>query len=139
MEWYEKYIGIPYKEFGRDEDGVDCYGLALLVYKNELHIDIPDYFGVGFHKAKSGKESEPLKKELQGFILNASSSWKEIEQDKAQPFDLVLFNMLGYVIHIGILIDKDTMLHSFDGKDCVCEKLEKKWRGRIYKVVRWAA
>lgn len=139
MEWYEKYIGIPYKELGRDEDGVDCYGLCLMIYKNELGIDIPDYFGIGFKKAKDFKSSVTMKKELQGIILNESSHWKEIPQNEARPFDLVLFNMLGYVIHIGILIDKNNMLHSFDGRDCLCENLEKKWRGRIYKVVRWEA
>ena len=47
-KWYGKYIGIPYKELGRDESGVDCYGLCVVVYNRELGLDIPGFSGMGF-------------------------------------------------------------------------------------------
>lgn len=33
--WYDKYIGIPFKHLGDDEEGIDCFNLCRLVLKNE--------------------------------------------------------------------------------------------------------
>ena len=40
---YEKYLGIPFKHLGRSWGGVDCYGLLLLYYREELGITIADW------------------------------------------------------------------------------------------------
>ena len=37
-----KYLGIPYKNMGRDLEGLDCWGLVLALYKDILKIDLPD-------------------------------------------------------------------------------------------------
>ena len=36
--WQNKYVGIPYKDNGRDLDGMDCWGLARYVYNKEFNI-----------------------------------------------------------------------------------------------------
>lgn len=44
LSWLNKYIGsTPYKFGGRDEGGVDCYGLVKLVYEKEYNITLPDW------------------------------------------------------------------------------------------------
>jgi len=42
--WLNDYIGIPYTYGGRSMAGVDCFGLAILIYKNEYGIDLPDWY-----------------------------------------------------------------------------------------------
>lgn len=39
----DKYIGIPFKEHGRDINGWDCYGLIYYILKKEFNINIPSY------------------------------------------------------------------------------------------------
>lgn len=135
--WYDKYIGIPYKELGRTTDGLDCYGLCHEVYKNELGIIIPDYYNIGFYKSSDEKEQEEIKRSLQKIILGEALNWEEIPIDKIKEYDLLLFKMCGYVIHIGLALTKDTMLHCFNGTECCVERLYPKWNGRLYKAYRW--
>ena len=37
-----KYLGIPFADHGRDQDGCDCWGLCCLVYRQEWGIALPD-------------------------------------------------------------------------------------------------
>ena len=32
-----EFIGIPFKLHGRDMNGIDCWGLDILIYKKDLH------------------------------------------------------------------------------------------------------
>lgn len=137
MNWTEKYIGLPYKELGRDKNGVDCYGLCKLIYKNELNIDLPDYIGIGVKRETTQELQKESNRQVQDYILKESEKWVEIPTSEAKEFDFVLFSIMGYVVHIAVLVDKNTIIHSFNGRDCVVEKIYPKWHGRIYKVIRW--
>ncbi len=43
LVWLNDYIGIPYELGGRSWDGLDCYGLVKLVYREEFGIALPDW------------------------------------------------------------------------------------------------
>ena len=43
LSWLNRYIGRPYKYGGRDLEGMDCYGLCVLIYKERYGIKLPDW------------------------------------------------------------------------------------------------
>ena len=41
MIWANAYVGLPWADLGRDRTGCDCWGLARLVYAEQLGIALP--------------------------------------------------------------------------------------------------
>ena len=117
----DKYIGLPYKDNGRDTTGIDCWGLARLYYSQELNIDLPSY-----STEYNGDTSENIKE----LISQHKESWTKVDVPEAG--DLVLFNIYGEPTHIGICLGDNNFLHSRDGKDSVVESLSsQQWDKRI--------
>lgn len=118
--WTNKYIGIPYKDAGDDETGLDCWGLVRLVYKNEFDIDLPDF------------------KEIRSSALDIRP--EQIEQEKEnwiqttvpEPGSIVLVRVKGLPIHTGVMIDNTRFLNILPGANCViADTTNFKWRDRI--------
>ncbi len=96
QHWTNKYIGIPFREGGRDTSGCDCGGLVLLVLQREFAIQALDFTAYetadfcrhGFNKLADGIES--LMRE----------EWAVV--DTPQPFDLVRFFYGRFPCHVGL-------------------------------------
>jgi len=41
--WVNNYVGLPYELGARGPDVVDCYGLCMVVYREEFGIELPDW------------------------------------------------------------------------------------------------
>lgn len=109
---YNKYIGLSYKDNGRDESGVDCWGLAYLFYKQELNITLPSYadlYNGAYDKAVS--ECIDLYKD----------TWESTKS--GTHGDLCLFNIYNEPAHVGVYIGDSKFLHAREGKDVVIESL----------------
>lgn len=119
--WWEKYIGLPFLELGRDKTGCDCWGLVRIVYEAELGISLPSWSA---HKSLADRAL--VRDELE----EAHKLFEKV--DAPEPFALVLASSSITVLHVGIAIDGNMMLHTTKGKDACIERwsvLEKQLKG----------
>ena len=101
----EKYIGLKYKEKGRDFDGVDCYGLVRLIYKNEFQIDLPSF---------SSEYTQTDVERIQELIAQYKEGWESIE--KPEEGSIVLFRVLGSESHVGIVVNSEQFIKIVQSK-----------------------
>ncbi|WP_299165783.1 NlpC/P60 family protein [uncultured Tateyamaria sp.] len=109
MMWSNKWVGTPYEALGRTEDGVDCWGLVQIVYREELNITLPAYLGYASVEEHG---------EIANLIgaAKASQVWVP-NTGQAYAFDVAVFRR-GYLdTHVGIVVERGLMLH-MDGDDC---------------------
>lgn len=110
MSWSNAYIGIPYAEFGRARDGADCWGLACIIYREELGITLPDYLGTYASVEEHG--------EIAALIGAGAASplWVPVT-GPALAFDIAVFRRGRLSTHVGIVIRHGLMIHMQD-EDC---------------------
>lgn len=126
--WYEKYIGIPFKANGRTEDGLDCWGLARLIYSNEYNIELPSF-------------STEYTIEDDDRIRELITQYKEGWEPKEAPVegDVVLFRVLGDLTHMGVMVSDTKFIHVREGSNTVTDSITSiKWKNRVtgfYKYV----
>lgn len=101
--WTERFIGLPYAEFGRDRAGCDCWGLACVIYREELGITLPDYLGYASTEEHA---------ELAAIIAGATASplWIPVT-GTAIAFDIAVFRRGRLDTHVGIVVHHGLMIH----------------------------
>ena len=119
--WHNKYVGIPFLDKGRDTNGIDCWGLARLVYKQEYSIDLPS-----FSTDYEADDTERMK----DLLAQYKEGWEKI--DTPTEGCIVLFNILGVESHMGIAISSTHFLHARDRYDSAIESFDSVgWKNRI--------
>jgi len=102
-ECLDRYLGIPYVHLGRTMQGLDCYGLIILVYR-DLGFNLMDLDDYEKNWSLKGNDL---------FIENYQKQWERVE--KPQLFDVVLFRgVKGVTNHAGIYLDIDRFLHCME-------------------------
>ena len=124
----DKFIGIPYKDYGRDFDGCDCYGLVYLFYKHILHIDLPSFTDIYEH-GNTESISVAIRKNL--------FCWQKVAMPEFG--DCILFNLHGNGTHIGIFLSKLSFLHTvaFRKISCIERLTHPFWKSRIEGFYRY--
>lgn len=90
LEHSSNYLGTPYIWEGSSENGVDCSGLILQIFKNSLNIQLPR---TSLEMSKIGEKIKTFKDLL--------------------PGDLVFFNTRNFSFsHVGIYIGDSKFIHS---------------------------
>jgi len=131
MSWSNDYVGIPFQDVGRTREGCDCWGLACIVYANELQITLPSYADAYETTADQDRVSELLAKR--------DDPWSQVKPEMRAPFDLLLFRQGRHDTHVGIVIEPRTMLHMARGDHAKIEApTSPLWSSRFVAVFRHA-
>jgi len=109
-----KYIKIPYRDRGRSFDGCDCFGLAILVYREEWDRKIADVF----YPSAEDQEAVARLIDVSAPTINAEQTERPIEGD------LILMREGGQPSHIGIYIDGGICLHTSRRFGTCCERID---------------
>lgn len=133
--WVEDFINIPYKSLGRDFNGVDCWGLTYLIYKEKFNILLPK-IDEGYLNGLNCEEVAPLFQDNLKLFLN-SDTVIEIKSPP-KPFDMVLFRRSGFISHIGTIINNNMFIHADLGSASCLERLNHNyWKNRIVGIYRY--
>lgn len=130
----QKYVGLPFQDKGREWDGVDCYGLLYLLYREERGIILPRY----------ESEYETIRdhaRVTEAFTMCCEDAerWKELPADEPlELYDALVFRVRGRMWHCGIYVAVGFMLHIMEGMNCALERyLSPIWKPRYVNAYRY--
>lgn len=129
VNWWDSYVGLPFKRDGRDRTGIDCYGLIYLIYKEQLEIDLNPFSGIFVDQSPET-------------MLKVAKLMNEDRENWDRPNNIREFDMLQlrtgrHAFHVGIAINEHQMMHVEEGIDVVIENiLSPLWRNRIEWIYR---
>lgn len=136
MHWSADYVGIPYRARGRSRGGLDCWGVAVLAYRERHGIRLPSYADAYGGSAQDNAERR-LVRQLADNAVQADI-WHRVETPR--DFDILLFGHGD--MHVAVYAVDGLMLHVEERGDQV--RLED-WRGsrwsgagRLFGIFRYA-
>lgn len=131
-DWARHYVGLPWKEKGRDRDGVDCWGLVRLCYAGVAAIDLPSY--------DDAYDSTIEREEIARLFRLGRTNWREITPGREEPLDVAMFALVGQQCHVGVVVGGGKFLHAEQGVGAVIESYRGlKWARRLRMFGRYEA
>ena len=112
-------IGVPYKDHGRDLDGLDCYGCGILA----------EYILVR-KKLKDALYDKNIP-ELEQQLVPTLNVEKTDVIERGNILEMTLFNEL----HIGVVIDSKTFIHATRNQGVRISNINAWNIQSIYKVI----
>jgi len=127
----KKYIGIPFKDGGRDFSGLDCWGLVRLVWHEERGILMPD-MGDEYSSAFERGDVCGL------FGKYTAQDWNvDVTDEERRELDVLVFTIGGLEIHAGLWVGDGEMLHVMQGMATAVERYDTfKWQRRLSRILR---
>lgn len=130
--WAADYIGIPFVDFGRDRQGLDCWGLVRLVLLEVFKIETPSYA----EEYQSALDRSSVGTHIDSVV--ADPEWLEIAVGHEEVGDVIVTRVHGLPCHVGIVIAHGFMLHVHPGINTAIEDYTRvKWRNSIRGFYRF--
>jgi len=133
--WVNDYTGIPFVDGGRSLDGADCWGLLKIVMEEHFHVVVPTYdeYVYGDEATKEAASKRLAEDSIK-------PPWIKVDLEKARAGDALLMRILGYPIHVSLVVAPCLMLHTVKGINSTIEEYDSYlWKKRIQGVFRHAA
>jgi cell wall-associated NlpC family hydrolase len=112
--WTVQYIGIAFRDLGRDRAGCDCWGLVRLVLAEQVGIQLPSLATRYGTEANADGVVEVVEAERR------SGAWQRVEPSGEQPLDVVEMTGAARVpgsgwvfgpLHVGVVVASGWLLH----------------------------
>lgn len=109
-------LSVKYERDARSYEKTDCYGICYLYNRDVLNKKIPEF-------ANYDKDQ---------------NNYTRVSLGKECPGDIIMFNIKGYPIHVGVIVQKGTMLHIMENSKAAIESYKSaKWEKRIDSIWRY--
>jgi len=120
LAWARRMVGVPFLHDGRNENGIDCWGL-FLHFAQSFGVSAGDYC----YQDGTCKEHAAL------FAENYHRHMCDIDRADAGPGDIILFRNSVYgVNHIAIFLGNDKFIHCTRGGGVAVQRLTGSALGR---------
>lgn len=117
------YVGLEFVEHGRSREGIDCWGLVVLLYRDLLGIKLPAYDTGYSHTGREDGDS------IAAIIDRHRPEWWPIAEGSEQFGDLINLKIWDRPMHIGFVFERGRMLHAIAGVgSCVGRYNDREWR-----------
>jgi hypothetical protein len=135
--WARDYIGIEFTPRGRTrQDGLDCWGLIRLVYAEQYAIMLPSLDAVYTDVGDAHGVAEVVSACIES-SGNQAPQWVPTEQPRSG--DLVRFDLAHGLVHVGLVLAPNQMLHAYPGCDSCFERFDRpSWQRRFRCFLRYA-
>ncbi|MGW1423667.1 NlpC/P60 family protein [Bradyrhizobium manausense] len=134
MLWSRDYVGLPHLRAGRSRNGVDCYGLLWLVYRDVLGIELASYAG----ETLDAQEKKEIASLIEGGC--ATSPWQQVAFGTERTFDMAVFRRGSLHSHVGLVTAPGRVLHTIDGGEThVVSFTSGPWHTRLAGIYRHGA
>jgi len=128
--WAGHYIGLRFKEHGRDISGVDCWGLVRLVLAEQFGIALPSYI----REYETTTEVDCISR----LIEREAIKWRLIKSGDEICGDVIVMRVRGKPMHVGLVLGDRQMLHIEHGINSVIESYTSSvWSNRISGFYRY--
>lgn len=126
--WTNDYVGVPYTDLGRDRSGWDCWGLAVVAYREQAGIALPTLDG-DYRSAHEDPDG------VRACFEDEAKAWQQVETP--QPGDVIWLRIAGLERHVGLWVQGNRMLHAFPGRETCVEMLRSpSWSRRVVSYWR---
>lgn len=130
--WVKPYIGLPFRDRGRDRSGVDCWGLVRLVLQEKFSVAVPSFDA----DYQSTLDAERISRKI---IEERERGWQRVEYAARAAGDVICIRMRGQEMHVGLVLNANRMLH-IEQKISSCHEdyTGQRWKNRITGFYRHA-
>ena len=128
--WAADYIGLPFREHGRDRTGADCWGLVVLIASERFSLRLPSCVA-GYASTRDADDVGRL-------VRGQMDLWREVPRGAEQAGDVVLMRLMNQPMHVGLVVARGWMLHIEEGIDACLERYDgAKWNRRVIGIYRF--
>lgn len=126
----KSYITVPFLEKGRSKAGWDCWGVAYVMYKEFLNIDLPLYLD---------NYTSTEQKDVLGVLIEGQLEKMWMETKVPQPLDIISIRLRNRPMHVGVYIGKGRFIHALENTGTAIERTDSiTWKNRILGYYRYA-